>query len=241
MSNWHNALIFSLWPHVAHTKAAFPNSPHEVNGNIFFIIINFSNNSNLPFSIINCGDIRTLGPQIDIFWYVIYFHSCFVHISWNSANKQIAFWWGQETMMRSCACNFFSWLESSFLLIHVFHNVWWAHKKNLIPVTFIEAHSKSASGVRMWPSVVACNDFLDANLLIVPPIPSQTLLPWEVAKKCHSAVSWKSNLWCMRLEKFLKFLYWLAAPSEKYFTFFTWGSRSLRYLKCIQIKYLLFC
>ena len=60
---------------------------------------------------------------------------------------------------------------------------------------------------------------LAASHFTVPPRPSQAPLPCDVAEKCHSEAIPKSFIWWHKLTKFFLFLYWDAAPSEKYINF----------------------
>lgn len=77
-------------------------------------------------------------------------------------------------------------------------------------------YSNNCLGVIIWSLYGLCKLAQAADLLTVPPTPSHGPLPWEVAKKCHSArIPLKSDAWWHRLAKFLQFLYWDDAPSEK--------------------------
>ena len=87
-----------------------------------------------------------------------------------------------------------------------------------IEMNFFEkllAHWNSLSGDVNNKSVFSCKLVKYACLLTVPSTPSQASLPWDVAKKFHSALIPKSFLWLIKFKKLYSFLYCDAAPSEK--------------------------
>src|SRR5258705_13014170 len=88
-------------------------------------------------------------------------------------------------------------------------------KKNWMPVMFFSVQAKRSLAVRIGAPVVIWILALVANLLTVPPTPSHAFLPCDIPKKCHSAATPKSLSCWQRLLQYLRFLYWLAAPSEK--------------------------
>ena len=121
------------------------------------------------------------------------------------------------------ACNFcvpsiiLAWENLSSQNCHsLFHSSVVEYEKS-IPLIFSTANLYYCWGVMIWSSWVLCKLALAASLLTVPPVPSQGPLPWEFAKKCHSAaIPSKSCLWWHRLMKFLQSLYWVGASSLKY-------------------------
>ena len=64
--------------------------------------------------------------------------------------------------------------------------------ENTIPVTLDLAHWYSSLGLVITDP---CRLALAASHFIVPPMPSHGPFPWLVAKKCHSALTWKSSSW----------------------------------------------
>lgn len=96
--------------------------------------------------------------------------------------------------------------------------------KNVIPYIFPWANWYSCSEWAYGLQRCCSKLVLVVRHLTVPPISSQTLFPWLVAKKCLSADNPNSSLCLQRLVKFLKFLYLYAAPSLKYFTWITCGN-----------------
>ena len=52
---------------------------------------------------------------------------------------------------------------------------------------------KIASDVSIWSLYGRCKLAFVTSRFTVPPMPSQALFPWEVAKKFHSAASPKSS------------------------------------------------
>ena len=90
-----------------------------------------------------------------------------------------------------------------------------SHWRTLYQRYFFSQKSIMASHVRIWSWYGRCRLAFETRRLTVPPMPSQALLPCEVAKKFHSASSPKSSLWQHKLMKLFLFLYWPAHPSLK--------------------------
>ena len=62
-------------------------------------------------------------------------------------------------------------------------------KKNWIAVSNFSVKSTNiGSAFIIWPLYGSVRLSFAIALLIVPPIPSHALFPWDVAKKCHSHV-----------------------------------------------------
>ena len=119
-----------------------------------------------------------------------------------------------ETMVFTSVWNSFSWgkcfFKEFFMGINFIICI-----EILRPWNVLLTNSNSCKDVRIWTDIVGCRFARAAFWLVVPPILSQTFLPREVARNCHSIFNLKLSLWWGRLVKLLQFLYCPAQPLKQ--------------------------